>query len=259
MNATTQQPQIQTPPGYGKLTPLNRQAHAGLGLGSPSYAWARSLNSIYISAPEISRAALDYPIGFVRDNVNNEFFPVAVFGLRNGDNLFVDDRNQWLPHLYLPAYMRRFPFFVIDVQGAEPGPSGQQLICVDDTHLVKSSTPLFDASGDPTDQWTPHLQLIESFQSAQQTTRAFMRKLEALGLFVPCDAVAMPSGRPALRLQGLFRLDEAKLRALPDSELRQMLDRNELRAIFAHLLSLENFTKLMLMTVEADGRRDKTH
>ena len=155
--------------------------------------------------------------------------------------------------------MRRFPFFVIDVQGTDPGSNGQQLICVDDTHLVKTDSPLFDAQGEPTALWTPHLQLIESFQSAQQTTRAFMRKLESLGLFVPCDAVAMPAGRTPLRLQGLFRLDETRLRALPDAELRQMLDRNELRAIFAHLLSLENFTKLMLMTVEADGRRAQTH
>ena len=258
MNSTTA-PQIQSPPGYGKLIPLDRQKHSGLGIAEGSFAWSRLLNSVYINAVEISRAALDYPIGFVRDTVNNEYFPVAVLGLRNAENLFVDGGNQWLPHLYLPAYVRRFPFCIVEVAGDGNTPGPRQLICVDEERLKKSDAPFFDQKGEATAIWTPRLQLIESFQGAQQVTRSFMRRLEALGLFVACDAVAMPGNRPPLRLQGLHRIDETKLRSLSDADLRKMLDQGELRAVYAHLLSLENFTKLMFMTVEADGRRDKTH
>lgn len=259
MNTNTMSLQIPSPPGYSKLVPLNRLGHAGLGLADPSFAWARQLNSIFISAPEISRAALDYPIGFVRDVASNEFFPVAVLGLRNAENLFVDANNNWLPHLYLPAYIRRHPFCVIEVPASTGTTSTQQMICVDESRLTRSESPFFDLKGEPTALWAPRLQLIESLQGAQNATRAFMRRLEALDLFVPCDAVAMPAGRPPLRLQGLSRIDESRLRKLSDADLRQMLEQNELRAIHAHLLSLENFTKLMLMTVEADGRRDQTH
>ena len=57
-----------------------------------------------------------------------------------------------------------------------------------------------------------------------------------------------------MRLQGLFRVDEERMNAIPGKDLRQMLRKGELKATYAHLVSLENFAKLMQLAVERDAR-----
>jgi hypothetical protein len=233
------------PPGYTSLAPLNREQHAGLGLRADcSYAWCAQLNSVYLGAQEIQRAALDYPVVFVRDNAKGEYFPAAVFGLRNNENLYVDAQGRWRPDHYVPAYVRRHPFCIAELpqpDGKEP----QRLICVEEQWLAASPQPYFDARGEPTPAWKPMLELIEALEGVRTQTRGFARRLDAFGLLVPFDAVAMPASGAPLRLQGMHRVDEEKLKTLGERELRTLMRRNELRAVYAHLLSLENFAKLM--------------
>ena len=52
-----------------------------------------------------------------------------------------------------------------------------------------------------------------------------------------------------MRLKGLFRVDEERLQAVPGRDLRVLMRKGELRAIYAHLLSLENFARLMDFTL----------
>jgi hypothetical protein len=256
----SQRLEFRSPPGYGTLVPLNRAKHAGLGLPAMAgFQWCAALNSVYLSAPEMARAALDYPIGFIRENPSGDFLPVAVLGLRGGENLFVDSSGRWREHSYVPAYVRRYPFCIVELPSAEAAAEPQRLICVQEDRLVPSPTPFFDAQGEPTPAWTPALQLIEAIEGARLQTRTFARRLDAFGLMTPFDALAMPSGGVPMRLQGLYRVDEEKLKGLAERELRQLLRKNELRAVYAHLLSLENFARLMTMTVESDGRRNQAH
>jgi hypothetical protein len=261
MSDAPQSIQINSPPGYGRLVPLNRAEHASLGIANPGHCqWCRELNSAYVCLPELPRAALDYPIGFARDGASGDYFPIAVFGLRNGQNLFVNEHGRWLAHTYMPAYVRRHPFCIVEMPAAAAGAAEvQRLICVEEGGLAPSPTPLFNAGGEPTAAWTPVLQLIESLEAAREPTREFTRRLAALGLFTPFEALGLPNAQAPLRLEGLFRIDEQKLSALDAATLQPLLRTNQLRAVYAHLLSLENFAKLLAMTVEADGRRAQTH
>ncbi|HVT33990.1 MAG TPA: SapC family protein [Nevskiaceae bacterium] len=237
------------PPGYTTIAPLDKQKHAGLGLKPGiGYAWAAQLNAVFIGAAEMPRAALDFPIAFVRDQATGEFVPVSVLGLKQNQNLFVDAGGRWREHHYVPAYLRRYPFCLADI----PSPGGQEarhLICVDESQLVAGAPPLFDAAGQPTAAWEPMRQLIEALETARQQTRALCKRLEALQLLVPFDAVAVPRAGERMRLAGMFRIDEEKLALIPLRDLRMMLKRAEMRAVYAHLLSLENFAKLMDLAV----------
>ncbi len=56
-----------------------------------------------------------------------------------------------------------------------------------------------------------------------------------------------------MRLQGLFRVDEEKMNAIPGKDLRVMLRKGELKATYAHLISLENFAALMELAVARDA------
>lgn len=251
--------ELTAPPGYGKLVLLDRVQHARLGLRKErSLRWCASLNSVYLHAAELSKAALDYPVGFVRGGPEEGYFPVAVLGLRERENLFVDGQGRWQPNAYVPAYVRRHPFCVAYVRTPDNG-AARQIICVQEDQLAANGEALFDAKGEPTASWAPWRQLIDAVEGAQAQTRDFMQRLAALDLLVPFDAVAVPKGGSQLRLNGLYRIDEQKLNALDPSALRPLLERGELRVVYAHLLSLERFATLLDLTAQRDGRRNQTH
>lgn len=236
---------IAPPPGYTRLEPLDRRQHAGLGLvAAPGFAWAAGLPAVALGAVEMARAALDYPVVFARDPRDGEFVPMAVLGAGPGQNVFVDAEGGWRPGCYVPAYLRRWPFCTAQLP-AEGGRAGRSLICVEAGSLGRSAQALFDSSGEPTEAFAPIRSLIESMEAARQQTRVLARRLESLELLVPFDAVIRPSTGPSRQLRGLFRVDEKKLAKRSASELQGLLRKGELKAIYAHLLSLENFARLL--------------
>ena len=244
---------IRAPRGYRQLVPLNREAHAGMGLGASTHAWCAALNAVPINAGEFASAAGDYPVAFARDDDSGEVLPMAVLGLRDGENLFVDARGEWLPRSYVPAHIRRHPFCIAEIPDAQ-GRAPQRLVCVEEDALRADAPPLFAADGAPLPAWDTIQRLLEAIESARQQTRVLCKRLDALGLLVPFEALAMPRQGQRMRLQGLFRVDEERMNAIPGKDLRQMLRKGELKATYAHLVSLENFAKLMQLAVERDAR-----
>ncbi|SFF37707.1 SapC protein [Fontimonas thermophila] len=234
------------PPGYGGVVPFDRRRHAGMGLvPGIAYTWCATLNAVYVSAAEFARAALDYPLAFAREP-GGEYQPVAVLGLRSGENLFVDTKGHWRSGAYVPAYCRRYPFCIAEIPGETRVSGARRLICVDERALTRDTAqPLFDADGNPTPAWSPIQQLIETFEGARLQTRVLARRLEALNLLVPFDALALPRQGPHRRLQGLFRVDEQRLQQIAGRDLRTLMHKGELRAVYAHLISLENFGRLL--------------
>lgn len=242
---------LRAPPGYKKLVPLNREQHARLGLTESHHGWAAKLNAVHLNAAEFASAAADYPIAFTRDSDTGEFLSVAVFGLRTAENLFVDQDGQWLPRSYLPAYVRRYPFCIAEIPDKD-GRAPQRLVCFEDGALSPAGEALFDDKGQATPSWDNIQRLLEAVESSRQQTRVLCKRLESLGLFTPFEALALPRVGQRMRLQGLFRVDEEKMNAIPGKDLRVMLRKGELRATYAHLISLENFAKLMELAVMRD-------
>src|SRR5581483_7109402 len=242
-------PRLNLPPGYESLAPLDRMRHAGRAVPpNLSRSWCAGLNSVFLNASEMAKACADYPIAFVRENNSGEYLPVALLGLRNGENLFVNAEGRWQPLSYIPAYVRRYPFCTLELPPAEGASEPQRLIAVQEDRLVASDKPYFNPQGEATPEWQPVQELMEAMEAARQQTRAFTRRLEAFGLLAPFDAVALPRGGQQMRLQGLHRVDEEKLNALGSREQKMLMRKGELRAVYAHLLSLENFGKLLDLT-----------
>ena len=244
---------VRAPNGYQHLVPLNREQHAGLGLPPVSQAWCSRLNSVHLNAAEFASAAADYPIAFSRDEDSGEFMPMAVLGLRQAENLFVDEQGQWQARSYVPAFVRRHPFCIAEIPDRE-GRAPQRLVCFEQGALKPGGEPLFTAKGEATPAWDNIQRLLEAIEASRQQTRVLCKRLESLGLFTPFEALALPRAGKRMRLQGLFRVDEEKMNAIPGKDLRVMLRKGELKATYAHLISLENFAKLMELAVARDQR-----
>ena len=245
---------ITPPPGFSNLVALDKNAHSGYGIRKQiNYGWTKKLNATNLNLVEFARAATDLPIVFSKDS-NAEYFPAAVLGLRKDENLFVNDLGEWQPRSYIPAALRRFPFCLVDVLQPDPKVAAQKIVCVQEDQLEKDSdTPLFTKAGDATEHWQPIQKLLEAMDAARQATRVLCKRLDTLDLLVPFDALATPKGGgKQLRLSGMFRVDETRLTALSPKEIKGLMQKNELRAIYAHLISLENFARLMDMAVLRD-------
>ncbi|HWP95023.1 MAG TPA: SapC family protein [Gammaproteobacteria bacterium] len=231
------------PPGYETLVPLDRQRHRGLGvIETKRGAVAARLHSIPIAALEIIPAARHYPVVFAKDRDSGSWVVVAVTGYESGRNLFVTTDGTWLPHCYVPAYVRRWPFYTALLPKTD---AGQTVVCVDETALEPSRLPLFDARGEPTPAWTPYETLLAELEAARLQTERFIATIESLGLLEPFVARAVPRAGEERVLRGMYRVNETRLVALDGRTLKRLAKHGELSRLYAHIMSLENFRMLM--------------
>ena len=70
----------------------------------------RTMNPMPVSYTEFPVASRDYPLVFISSDQGRTFMPMLVLGLAPRQNLFVTPANAWDSSVYLPAYVRRYPF-----------------------------------------------------------------------------------------------------------------------------------------------------
>jgi hypothetical protein len=58
-------------------------------------------------------------------------------------------------------------------------------------------------------------------------------------------AQASPAGESSITLTGMYRVAEERLRALPADVLKELAQNGMLARVYAHLLSLGNFQRLL--------------
>jgi hypothetical protein len=237
--------QLVSPAGYGRLVVLDRERHRGLGVAPGPIRFGRDLHAIYLTAAEFFRAARDYPIVFGRNADSGEYAPLALTGLKPGENLFVDGDGCWTDRTaYVPGYVRRYPFCTAQVQQAGEGVPNR-LICVDEAGLSAAAPVLFDTRGAPTEAWKKLERFITEMEAAQALTAQLAARLAELDLLEPFEAQAHPESGEVFRLTGLHRVNENRLNGLPGDTVSELMKRGMLSRVYAHLMSLDNFAALL--------------
>lgn len=226
---------------YQKLTPVNRDQHRSLRVKASGQhlAFARETNSLLMAVTELPLAALDLPCVFVASG--DQHTMVSVVGLRDKENLYIDAEGRWDPHSYLPAFIRRYPFVLAE----QPG-SDQLTVCVDESFDGLNGSDgeaLFTSEGKD----TPYLQQLQKFlldfHNDMQRTTLFAKRLHELGLLVERN-IDFKLGEQHLNLNGFKVVDEDKLRQLAPDVVQELFTSGALGWIHAHLLSLNNVSKL---------------
>lgn len=236
---------INIPPGYKGLVALDKEVHKGKGVvADRRAAFASGLTGVYLLAAEFVQASRHYPIVFAQDQQSGEFLSIAVTGLNQDQNLFVREDGEWEQDMYVPAYVRRWPFFGVRLTGEE-AKNGNILICVDETGLEASSHAVFDGSGNPSEEFQPTQTLISEMEGARPATEHLCQTVKEFGLLEPFEAHAFPKSGREMRLRGMFRVNENKLNELLAKDVKRLMKNGELSRIYAHLMSLDNFKFLM--------------
>jgi hypothetical protein len=232
---------------YTNPEPLDQSVHGGLGV-NPSdkpYAFVAQTNIVPLTVTEFSAAALSYPIIFTGENRQ----PVVVMGLSSNENLFVAPDGEFRADAYVPAYVRRYPFVFADDK------QNQRLIlCIDRGASIVAEggqNPLF-VDGQPSDYTNMAMEFCNNFEQERQRTDGFMKLINDLDLldireahFTPRNADGTP-GQPQ-KLAEYYAVSEDKLRALPAEKLVELRDNGALGQIYAHLVSLVGWDRLIAL------------
>jgi len=227
------------PPLYRRLEPVTAERHAALRLRAAGYAFAAEATAVPLAAEEFVAAARTLPIVFAAQAPH---MPVAVTGLAAGHSLYAGSDGQWRAGAYVPAYLRRVPFFLVRAAAQ----SDQLVLCLAPEAPQLSDAegePLFDAEGKGTATLDRALQFCRSMEEAGLRTRAMAEGLAEDGLLKPAVVQFQHQGKP-VRVDGFFAVDRAALMALPAQRLAELRDRGWLEAVYAHLLSIGGLSAL---------------
>ena len=235
---------------YGQPEPLSAEAHGKLGANpvEKPYAFVGQTNLVPLTVTEFAPAALSYPVIFVGDARQ----PVAVMGLRAGENLFVSAEGDFRPEAYIPAYVRRYPFVF-----ANDDAQKRLILCVDRAApfiTEGGSTPLFE-NGQPSAYTQQAMEFCNNFEQERQRTDGFVQLLKDLDLLDVREANFTPrnpdgsAGQPQ-KLAEYFAVSEDKLKKLPADKLAELRDNGALGQIYAHLVSLLGWDRLIAMAFQ---------
>lgn len=237
--------QIAPPFGYSDVVPFLKNQKVRLLAPGEVPEFARRGNAIPISHTEFQPVARSYPIVFTSGDGKSAFAPVAVLGLSAGENLFCSE-GRWAPGVYVPAYVRRYPFCMakVNVNNVE---QKDRLICVERSHIADDGEALFDDKAGPTQKWKDLERLLGEYEADLERSREMCAILADYALLEPFTMQATPKaeGAKPLQMTGMFRVAEKKIEDLNSAQLKNLVRKGILPRVYMHLLSLENFGRLL--------------
>lgn len=227
---------------YNDLMPLNSRDHGKWrSRTTDKAAWLAGQHAVPLTVEEFPQAQRHLPIIF---SSGDDAVPLALMGLNEGVNVFVDDEGKVTEQVYVPAYARRYPFML-----ARLNPEATDLsLCFDPTtDLIgefDEGVNLFDGEA-PTDACKATLDFCEQFEVAGQKTQAFMEELKKHKLLMEGEVAIQQDGsdQPFI-YRGFQMVDEKKLQELRGDVLRTWNQNGLLPLIYAHLFSLHLMSEI---------------
>jgi hypothetical protein len=242
--------QINPPYGFQEIVALTKTQRVLLPKGATLPNVFRTMNPLPVSYAEFPIASRDYPLVFISADQGKSFLPMLILGFAAQQNLFVKSDNTWDPDFYIPAYVRRYPFCMtrVTVDGKE---APERVACVEKRAITDKGEKLFDDKGNPLPEWEARQKLLFEYEADLARTEEMCKLLAQHQLLEPFTMQAQPNQGEPLQLTGMYRVAEAKLAELDAATLKDLVQKGVLGRIYAHLLSLENFQRLL-------GRRAET-
>ena len=235
--------QINPPFGYTEIVPLHKNSKVTLPAPGAVPGFCNNLNAIPISYTEFSVACRDYPLVFTSGDNGQTYAPVAVLGLTNGENLFLAN-GAWDRNVYVPAYVRRYPFCMARIT-LDKVEQADRLICVEKEFLDDAGETMFDAEGKPLAKWQPIEKLLQEYEADLERSREMSAILSDYALLDPFTMQAQTNAGVAMNMAGMYRVDEKKMEFLNASQHKNLIKKGVMGRIYAHLISLDNFARLL--------------
>ena len=234
---------------YRDLVPLNSRDHSAFRSRSTDRAtWLIGQHAVPLTVEEFPQAQRHFPIVF---SAGNETVPLALMGLNEGVNVFVDAEGKLTENVYVPAYVRRYPFLL-----AKLTPEAEELsLCFDPTSDLVGSfdegATLFEGT-DPSETTKGMLGFCEQFEQAGVRTASFIAELRKHDLLMDGEvAIQRDANEQPFVYRGFQMINQEKLRDMRGDVLRSWNQNGMLPLIMAHLFSLELMRDIFGRQVQA--------
>lgn len=231
---------------YDNIQPLSSDTHRTWSVFIEDYSFVSHMISAPVLATEIPFAANEYPIVFSATQREGEYIPLALMGIKEGQNLMLNEQGKFSTS-YIPAFIRRYPFVL---GGDKANDSMALCIDADSKAIVKDGSkgrPLFNENGEQTDHLKEVVDFLKDYHYRAEMTKVFCTRLHELGLLEPMQANITVKGTEDtnFNLTGFFVVKREKLKTISDADALDLFKKDGLELIYAHIQSLSGFSDLV--------------
>jgi len=188
-----------------------------------------------------------YPIFFHKDAENGKFYPVALFGFKAQENLFLTE-SDW-DASYIPLTIVRQPFLIGIQQFEEDGMIKKQRVL----HVDLDNPRLSETEGEALfleyGGNTPYLEYVasalETIHLGHEGNQAFIEKLLELKLLESFTLDIELANGSRNQLLGFYTINEDRLAELEGDALTELNDQGWLQAIYMTVASQSHIRALI--------------
>jgi hypothetical protein len=227
---------------YDRPVLLNRETHGGLGITPTEqpFSFCAKLRAVPITVLEVSLAMRHYPVIF---STKENPVLLAVLGVIDDVNLFVDAKGNWEQGAYVPSYIRRYPFAV-----ATENDGDRFAIVIDEGFkgIVQGGQLPFFSEGGPSKSTEQAIEFCKAYEQERRATEGALANLAKFDLLTAQAAQYAPPGTTEQRtFAEYFAVDALRLDQLPDDRFVELRKTGLLPVLYAHLMSFSNWRDLL--------------
>jgi hypothetical protein len=218
---------------------LNKSQHRDLRVNvSRGAEYGDDIMSALTFPEEFRNVQTYYPIVFQKDEQGG-FQPVALFGLQQGENLFLEG-SHWDAH-YIPLSVQREPFLI------GRSPNGEQVHIDLDHPRVGDETgqALFHDHGGPTEFLEHISNVLGILHAGVKNTQAYIEALLKHDLLESFVLDVQFDEENQGRLAGYYTINQDRLRQLDGNALEELSREDHLEPTFLAAASLTHMRDLI--------------
>jgi hypothetical protein len=229
-----------TTPMYRDPVFLDSETHRNKRLLHRSdYTMTEGLHACFLGVTEFPHATGEFPIIFVDTGEKNEdgkpvMAPSALLGVSDNENLLVEN-GQWKAR-YVPAFIRRYPFFTARI--SDDGRMGVFIDAAWPGFNDQDGERIFDDEGQATDLLKNAVEFLQRFDEEVEQTRLFCARVVDLDLLEYMTARLTLADGSESTVDGFYVVNESRLAALSDEVMLELNKSGMLMMLHAHLISL---------------------
>jgi hypothetical protein len=222
------------------LVALDSQAHRNVRIARRPGRECAEFNVVSVIPREFPRLLAHYPIFFTKSAESGRFEPAVLLGFGRKENLFFV--NGCWDAAYVPLQVQRQPFSLIPRRGdsAAGGQVGLDVaIDLDSSNIqTQEGERLFLDDGGPSKFLQDITSMLSTLVSGSREAYAFTGRLAELDLIEPVRIdVEFVDGSEA-KMEGLYWIAAAALKALPAAQLAELRDREYLQWLYFQMASV---------------------
>jgi hypothetical protein len=219
------------------LVTLDSQAHRSLRVSRHTSPQVARVDAVSVVPREFQGLVAHYPIFFTKNAESARFEPAVLLGFKKKENLFFVE-GRW-DVAYVPLQFQRQPFSLL--------PRSTDIAIDMSSSQVQTGEGerLFHDDGQPSRYLQNITSILQALVSGSAEGHAFTGKLAELNLLEPVGINIEFVDRSEARLQGLYWIAAAALKALPAAQLAELRDREFLEWMYFQMASVAHMSSLV--------------